>query len=112
MFESNNNSVALNILYVTYNTEEIRLAYKSKYDLKRENQVIYLMITDGIIWHHLAVKRLSVLLRGITSKYVGGFYCLNCFQSYSTNNKLKKHKDVWENHDYFYVEMKKEDNGY
>ena len=49
MFESNNNSVALNILYVTYNTEEIRLAYKSKYDLKRENQVIYLMITDGII---------------------------------------------------------------
>ena len=79
MFESNNNSVALNILYVTYNTEEIRLAYKSKYDLKRENQVIYLMITDGIIWHHLAVKRLSVLLRGITSKYVGEFYCLNCF---------------------------------
>ena len=29
------------------NTEEIGHAYKSKYDLKRENQVILLMITDG-----------------------------------------------------------------
>ena len=30
-----------------YNTEEIRDVYKSKYNLKRENQVILLMITDG-----------------------------------------------------------------
>ena len=44
--ESNNKSIALNILYVPYNTEEIRHAYKSKYNLTRENQVIFLMITD------------------------------------------------------------------
>ena len=45
-FESNNKSIALNILYVSYNTEKIRHAYKSKYNLTRENQVILLMITD------------------------------------------------------------------
>ena len=39
--------IALNILYVLYNTEKIiRDAYKSKYDKERENQVILLMITD------------------------------------------------------------------
>ena len=46
-FESNNKSIALNILYVPDNTKEIRHAYKSKYNLNCENQVILLMITDG-----------------------------------------------------------------
>ena len=46
-FESNNKSIALNILYVPYNTEKIRRAYKSKHNLTRENQVILSMITDG-----------------------------------------------------------------
>ena len=55
-------------------------------------------------------KKLSALLRGITSKYDGDFYCLNCFYSYSTKDKLKKHKDVCENHNYYYVEMPKDDN--
>ena len=41
-FELNNKSNALNILFVPYNTEKIRLAYKSKC-----NQVILLMITNG-----------------------------------------------------------------
>ena len=38
---------ALNILYVSHNTEKIRHAYKSKYNLTHETQVILLMITDG-----------------------------------------------------------------
>ena len=59
--ESNNKSIALNILYVPNNTEKIRHARKSKYNLTRENQVILLMITDGEKWHYLAVKRLSAL---------------------------------------------------
>ena len=45
------------------------------------------MIADGEKWHYLAVKSLSALFREIT-----GNYCLNCFQSYTTENKLKKHK--------------------
>ena len=44
-FEQNNTSVALNILFVSYNSEEIKLAYKSNYN-KRKNQVILLMIND------------------------------------------------------------------
>ena len=95
---------------MNYNTEEIRHAYKSKYDLKRENQIVPSMITDGKKWHFLAVKKLSALLRRITSKYVRDFYDLNCFHSYSTKNKLKKHKDVCENYDYCCVEVLKEDN--
>ena len=101
-FESNNESIVLNILYVPYNTKEIRHAYKPKYNLKHENQVILLMITDGGKWHYLAVKRLSALLRRITSKDKGDFYCLNYFHSYTTEKKLEKHKNVCENHDYCY----------
>ena len=68
------------------------------------------MITDGEKWHYLTIKRLSALFRGITSKHDGDFYCLNCFQSYTTENKLKNHKKVCENHDYCYVEMPEEYN--
>ena len=89
-----------------YNTEKIRHAYKSKYNLTRENQVILLMITDGEKWHYLAVKRLSALFRETTGSNHGDFYCLNCFQSYTIENNLKKYKKD----DYCYVEMPGEDN--
>ena len=49
------------------------------------------MIPDVKKWHYLAVKKLSALLRGVTSIYVGDFYCLNHFYSYSTEKKLTKH---------------------
>ena len=85
-FESNNKSIALNILCVTHNTEKIRHAYKSKYNSNRENQLILLMITDGEKWNYLAVKSLSALFRGKTGNNNGDFHCLNCFQSYTTEN--------------------------
>ena len=97
-------------MYVAKNTEKIRHAYKSKYNLTRENQVILLMITDGEKWHYLAIKNLSALFRGITGNNNGDFYCLNSFQPYTTENKLKKHKKRCENHDYYYVEMPQENN--
>ena len=109
-FESNNKPIALNILHVPHNTEKVRHAYKSKYNLTRENQVILLMITDGEKWHYLAVKSLSALFREITGNNHGDFYCLNCFQPYTMENKLKNHKKVCENHDYCYVEMPEEYN--
>ena len=93
-----------------HNTEKIRHAYKSKYNLNRKNQEILLMITDGEKWHYLAVKSLSALFRGITGNNNGYFYFLSCFQSYTTEKKLKKHKKVCENHDYLYVEMPEKDN--
>ena len=109
-FESNNKSIALNILYVPHNTEKIRHAYKPKHNLTRENQVILLMITDGDKRHYLAVKSLCALFKGITGNNNGDFYCLNCFQSNTAENKLKKHKKVCEYHGYCYVEMPKEYN--
>ena len=93
-----------------YNTEEIRHTYKSKYNLNHENQVILLMITDSKTWHYLAVKKLSALFNGIASNHKGNFYSLNCFHSFRTENKLKKHKNVCKNLDYCYVEMPKVDN--
>ena len=109
-FELNNESIALNILYVPHKTRKISLAYKSKHNLTREKQVILLMIIDGEKWHYTAVTRLSRLLRGITSNHNGDFYCLNCFRAYTTKNKLEAHKKICENHDYCHVEMPNEDN--
>ena len=68
------------------------------------------MITDGEKWHYLAVKSLSALFRRIAGNDNGDFYYLNCLQLYTTENKLKKHKKVCENHDNYYVEMPEEDN--
>ena len=70
-FELNNESIALNILYVPHNTGKIHLAYKSKHNLTRKKQVILLMITDGEKWHYTAVTRLSGLLRGVTGNNNG-----------------------------------------
>ena len=65
-FESNNKSLALNILYIPHNSKDIRHAYKSKFNLTREHQVVLLMISDdGEKWHHLYVKKLTALLRRI-----------------------------------------------
>ena len=45
--------------------------------------------------HYLAVKRLPVLLRGITLKDNGDFYYLNCLHSFRTENSLScMKKDV------------------
>ena len=67
------------------------------------------MITDdNNRWHYLAVKSLPTLFRGITSNHHGDFYCLNCFHSYTTHNKLKKHERVCNNHDYCRIDMPKE----
>ena len=104
------NEVALNILYVPHGTKKIEIAYKSKHNLTRKKQVILLMISNGENWHYLIVKHLSRLLGGITSNHDGDFYCLNCFHSYRTKNKLDAHKKICENHEYCHIEMPTKDN--
>ena len=68
------------------------------------------MISNGENWHYLVVKRLSGLLQGITSNHQEDFYCLNCFHSHRTKNKLEAHKKICENFDYCRVEMPTKDN--
>ena len=62
-FETNNESIALNILYIRHNTEDRKHFYKSKFNLTREHQVILLMITDGQKWHYLAVKKFKCFIK-------------------------------------------------
>ena len=59
--------------------------------------------------HYLAVKKLSALLRGLTSKHDGDFYCLNCFHSFATENKHQSHIRVCENKDFCNIIMPSED---
>ena len=93
-FEQNNKTIALNVLYVPYNTKEIKQAYISKYNNERDDRVNLLMITDGTSnWHYLVVKSISALLRRIKSNHNGDFYCLNCFHSYTTEKTLESIKD-------------------
>ena len=92
-----------------HNKEEIWPAYISKHNHKCKYQVILLMVTDdGKRWHYLAVRSLPALFRGITSNHHGNFYCLNCFHSYRTHSKLKKHERVCNNHGYCCAGMSKE----
>ena len=94
-------------MYVSEDEKTIRHAYKSKYNLTRENQVILLMISDREKRHYLTVRSLSALLQGITSKHKDGSYCLNCFHSYRTKEALEKHMKICEDKDYCYIEMPK-----
>ena len=68
------------------------------------------MISNGEKWHYTALKRLSRLLRGITSTNNGDFYCLNCVHAFRRRNKLEEHKNICENHEYCHVEMPTKDN--
>ena len=61
---------------------------------------------NGVI---LQSKKLSALLRGITSKHHGDIYCLNCFRSFATKSKLQSHKTVCENKDFCNIIMPSED---
>ena len=45
-FQRNNREIALNILYAPPNEKKMNVIYKSKYNRKRKNQVVLLMITD------------------------------------------------------------------
>ena len=67
------------------------------------------MISDGGKWHYVAVKKISTLLREITSKNNENFYCLNCLHSFITKNKLELHKKVCENNNFCNVIMLSEE---
>ena len=125
-FECNNKTIALNVLCVSYNdrqeevndegnefdgTKYIRHAYTSKHNKKRDTQVNLLMIeNDEGNWHYLAITTISGLLRGITLRNNGNFYCLNCFHSYSTENKLRKHEKICCDHKFCFLKMPDPDN--
>ena len=54
------------------------------------------------------VKETFTLLRGITSKHHGDFYCLNFLHSFRTETKLKFHEQVCKNKDFCWILMPSE----
>ena len=54
------------------------------------------MIPNREGWYYLSVKKLSALLKGVTAKHKGDFFCLNYLHSFGTENKLGYHKRVCE----------------
>ena len=67
------------------------------------------MIPNEEKWYYLAVKTLSFLFRGTTSKHHCDFYCLDCLHSLATENKRDSHKKARENKDFCNVYMPSED---
>ena len=63
------------------------------------------MISDDNKCHYLAITNLSALLEGKLSNHHGDFYCLNCFNSYPTKNKLK---EIYNNYDSCRIQMPKQ----
>ena len=74
-------------------------AHISKHNSNCEKIIITLMIPnkEKVVWHNLAVKKVSALLKRITWKHNGDFYCLNCLPFFRTENKLKSHENVCKN---------------
>ena len=62
------------------------------------------MITDREKYHYLAVTNSSALLQGNSSNE-GHFYCLNCFNSYKSKNKLIELEEICNSHDSCHIEM-------
>ena len=104
-FERNNKTIAQ--LFIQHNTKTISVAYRSEYNNKRKKQVILLMITDSKKWHYITVINLSALFKEKLSNHKGDLYCSNCFNSYTTENKLQKHEEICNNHDSYHIEMPK-----
>ena len=84
-FEKNNETIAINVLFVE--KRKLYPACFSKYNSHREKTTIILRTLNGEKWHSLAVKKLSALFRGITSKNNGNFYYLNSLHKRACENK-------------------------
>ena len=96
-FEKNNEAIALNILYVR-NEKYSLIMFQNITEIVKNS--FFLRISNGEKWYYLAVRKLSVLLRGITSKSHSDFYCLNWVYTFRTKIKLELHKRVCENKDF------------
>ena len=67
--------------------------YISKTHSNCEKQIILSMIPnkEKEEWHYLLIKKLALLLHGITSKHKGDFYCFVLLEQKINLNLLKKY---------------------
>ena len=101
-FEQENSSIALNVLFVSHNSEEIKIGYKSIYN-KRKNQVILLMINDEANnCYYFAVKNLSELnslgwLRGKKEEIINNNNSTDNNNNNNNNNKNNSNNNDFQN---------------
>ena len=55
-FEQNNESIALNVLFTSQNSEEITFVYKSEHNLDWENNTLLLLINDDEKYYYFVIK--------------------------------------------------------
>ena len=91
----NNRTITLNVLHAE--KEKIYPAHILKHNWNHEKQCIILMIPNGEGWHYLGATKILALLRGVTSKHHGNFYCLNCPHPFATEklvNLVKRYVKI------------------
>ena len=81
-FEQNNESIALNVLFLSKDSEEITLLYKSEHNYNRENNALLLMINNDEKYYFAVKSKLELYssewLRGKKKSVTNED---NCFQN-------------------------------
>ena len=70
---------------------EICPVYASKYNQTSKKQISLLMISNEIIWHHLAAKKLSALLRRVISELLCQLKKIIFLNLINISNQIKHH---------------------
>ena len=111
IFERNNPTVSINVLgyndidkeYNQYK-EEIYPLRTSKYD--RKHKVDLLLISNEENQHYCIIKNMSRLLyEQKYTKHQKKYYCRRCFSSFTSQEKLKLHKESCNQHETVKIEM-------
>ena len=91
-FEHLNLNISISVL--GYNKEERVYPLRISKCTKRKNYIVLLLIKDGEKSHYCLVKNISALLSSqINNNGHKRFFCLNCFNSFKDEDKLKEHKE-------------------
>ena len=97
-FRKTNVTIALNVLCAK--NEKVHPAYVLKHYSNREKQVLLLTAANGEGWHYLAVKKLSALLKGITSKHITVIFVVSIafnllqYKKKPAKTSIKKHVQI------------------
>ena len=91
-FEHLNPNISISVL--GYNKKERVYPLRISKCTKRKQDIVLLLIKDGEKSHYCLVKNISALLSSqINSNDHKRYFCLNCFNSFKDEDKLKEHKD-------------------
>ena len=125
-FERLNSDVALNILYIPFEEENVLPEYISNRYFDKKDQVMLLKISDGKgKWYFLALpsvldeddvkrpyKSLSRLMEGISSNSHENYYCLGCFHTFRTETTLINYVDLCKNNKFAKIDLPEEGSNF